>query len=95
MDADPVARLTLSIVFVALLMVTRWWHERQQVFARLRTPLARRARLSPDYDALGVERPVRRVAYVEASRALYWLGLTGSAALAAQAIAAIAVGAGG
>lgn len=81
----PLTRLALAVVCVTALMVARWHHERQQANSPRawleRRPLAARA------DGGDGGRIVRRLPTV--SHPLYWLGLTTSAALAAQAIAAL------
>lgn len=78
-------QLGLAVVCVAALLAARWRHERQRL---LRPYLARipstegggswRSRLAPSQFSLE-----------HLSYAMYWAGLTASAALAAQAIASV------
>jgi hypothetical protein len=88
---QAVGRLVLAVVCVAVLMVARWRHE-QQVMSPPR--LLRLPSLS-DATARGRDvrtpRAIRRGAagLGRASHWLYWLGLTTSAALAAQAISTL------
>ncbi|MBI3972504.1 MAG: hypothetical protein HY332_14590 [Chloroflexi bacterium] len=80
MELDEVGRLILALTCIAILIGARWYHERQL----MRAPrLTFRSAPSPN------RRPARRTLPAYLSQSLYWLGLTTSAALAAQAIAAI------
>lgn len=80
MDVDTVGRLALAALCVMVLVGARWRHERQ-----LAGGLAQRKFAVPLHRA----RSTRRVPLGGLSQSLYWLGLTSSAALAAQAIASL------
>ena len=82
MELQSVGRLALALVCIAMLILARWRHEQQMASG----PPALRSSLGLD------SRPGRRVPRVPVSLWLYWLGLTTSAALAAQAIAALVGG---
>jgi hypothetical protein len=94
------ARLALAAVCVAVLVAARWHHERQ--VALLGSRAGRRLRDVPEAwlehspaaaraGSGGVTVFGRRVPAL--SYPLYWLGLTTSAALAAQAISVLALAA--
>jgi hypothetical protein len=83
------ARLGLAIVCSSALIAARWYHERRVAAAgraagRLPRLRASRRASRPTSRGLG-----RRGLADRISHPLYWLGLTTSAALAAQAIAAL------
>ncbi len=94
MGADPLwvwGRLALAIVCVGALMAARWHHERQLASAPRAAQLSRtwleRKALEARTDPGSGTRLARRLPPV--THPLYWLGLTTSAALAAQAIATL------
>ena len=86
--AWALARLALALACVAALMVARWNHEKQLASSPRglleRKPAEARAGAlrGTQSDRFGWRLPV-------ISHPLYWLGLTTSAALAGQAIAAL------
>jgi hypothetical protein len=103
MEPEPLGRLGLAAICVATLVGARWRHERQA--ALLQQPGWRVAGGGPDLDPsvpqrrrpwlvmswslLRRHRSPKRPLNLRLSLALYWLGLTTSAALAGQAIAAL------
>jgi hypothetical protein len=103
-DAEAIAwawgRLALAVVCVAALMAARWRHERQlaqdgREMRDLRTWLERQpadggAGLGYGGMLERLERLGRHAPSV--SHPLYWLGLTTSAALAAQSISVLVAG---
>jgi hypothetical protein len=76
-------RLMLALLCMAMLIGARWYHERQVLAAGLLTH--RSAGVTGRRGLRG--RLSRRALAGRLSQPLYWLGLTTSAALAAQAIA--------
>jgi hypothetical protein len=91
-----VGRLALAVCCVAILIGARWRHEQQALTTSrpLRPRFAgpangRGARLPGAPIVHRLARPARRAPGISLSLALYWLGLTTSAALAGQALATL------
>ena len=84
MDLQWVGRLALALVCIGVLISARWRHEQQLAGS---PPAARSG-------AAG-RRGGRRAPLPPLPQSLYWMGLTTSAALAAQAIAALVAQAAG
>ena len=78
-----IGRLMLAFVCMGMLIGARWYHERQLVAAG--PPVYRPLRVRGRHGFRG--HISRRALVGRLSQPLYWLGLTTSAALAAQAIA--------